>query len=228
MYTPKSAKQAIHICNVYANLTPYYDIQVALPAEAKAALERRVHDNELREDGVICALEWAHKVAAWADLSRSSNTVSWEMPLVKCSITPPECIRNELGSTENAKQAVCVKHLNALQEFLAGLLQIRPESSLPAAYRTELPNKQAYMHSATQLAASDRRVLFRRLVAYVTHVLRNACSPDWSLSDCLENVPDDSDLDDDDLAQVLAPVEGLFAKHIYHALDVLRAVGLPE
>jgi hypothetical protein len=182
--------------------------------------------NEFGEESVIAALEWAHKAAAWADFSRSTNTISWDVPLVTCAITPPDCIHAELGSPDNAKHCMCVKHLNALQHFLADLLHVRPENSLTLPYKEELPDRRIYKQLVLNLSSEDRGILLRRLIAYTTYVLRNASSPDWVLSDCLEHVLDEPNMDEDAMTRALAPVENLLGKHIYHALDILRSVSV--
>jgi hypothetical protein len=199
------------------------DHQAPLPAESRKTLETWVQHVEMREDKVVAALEWLNHVAHWANISRS--TVSFEMMLEKTSSKPTDCeCSKELDPTciKHLDMSVRIKHLNALMEFLAGLLDKRPEKSLAAAYRVELPDLREYTTRLRELSQSHRDTLLQLLVRFTIYIVNNPVGVDWRLPDCLENVLDD-ETDESDISAALQPVANLAAKHIFYALDTLRS-----
>jgi hypothetical protein len=125
---------------------------------------------------------------AAASPQQSASAQQWSSPLREMLAVRPARMR--------------ARHLNALQEVLAGLIDARPEDALGTGYRVDLPPSAAAALTAAvagtdglgAAAAQERlAVLQRRLVGLAEMLARDGFSPAYPMADYLAFIEDGGD-----------------------------------
>jgi hypothetical protein len=225
--------------------------KASIPVAAREALDDWVRQHGLLRDRVIISLEYVQRVAARVELA--GRTTSPEVPIAdllreffptqRATPTPqqsgaeqqwPSPLR-EMVSVRPAQ--LRARHLNALQEELAGRIDARPEDALGTEYRIDLPQPVAAALTAagagtdgSGAAAAQARlaVLRRRLAGLAEMLARDRYAPAHLMADYLEAIEDggdDSEYSSSDGSHEeggLGLVAGLRLEHTYHALVQVR------